>query len=107
MNKRTAEEIKEINARIDATNGRWFRVKFWKRGKPNGDEAFEIRTMTCRKGVKEYTTGVGLRYDAKSANLCPVWVANEGLEGADAYRMVNLEGVIEIQTDGKTLAFAA
>ena len=97
---RTAEEIKEINALIDSTEGRWFKVTFFKRS------TGELRTMTCRTGVKVYTNGVGLAYNPKSLNLRSVWVANEGKEGADAYRSVNLEGVVEIKAEGKELLYA-
>lgn len=106
MNKRTAQEIAAINALIDSTEGRWFTVTFVKRGKKNGEGAGEIRTMTCRTGVKVYTNGVGMKYDAKAANLRAVWVANEGKQGADAYRMINLETVVEIKANGKEVLYA-
>jgi hypothetical protein len=100
MSNRTASEIKAINALIDATDGKWFTVTFIKR--TDGT----LRTMTCRTGVKKYVNGVGLAYDPKSLNLRSVWVANEGKEGADAYRSINLETVTEIKANGKELLYA-
>jgi hypothetical protein len=62
--------------------------------------------MTCRTGVKAYVNGVGLAYDPASHNLRGVWVANEGKSGADAYRSINLETVVEIKANGKELLYA-
>ena len=101
MSKRTASEIQEIRNLIASTDGRWFQCLYIKR--TNGDE----RLMRCRTGVKAYTNGIGMKYDAKGKNLMPVWVAGEGLKGADAYRMIDLEGVLEIHAEGKKLAWVA
>ena len=101
MAKRTAEEVKQIRALIDSTNGHFFKVIFVKR------TTGEVREMTCRTGVKRYVNGIGMKYDARSRNLVPVWVSNEGKEGAEAYRMVDLESVLEISVEGQRLQFAA
>ena len=100
MSKRTAQEIQAINTLIDSTDGRWFTVTFIKR--TDGS----LRTMTCRTGVKKYVNGVGLAYDPKSLNLRSVWVANEGKEGAESYRSINLETIVEIKAEGKELLYA-
>lgn len=100
MSKRTASEIKEIRNLIDSTDGHWFNVLYLKR--TTGDE----RNMKCRIGVKAYVNGIGMKYDARSRNLVPVWVSGEGLKGADAYRMIDLEGVLEINAEGKKLKYA-
>lgn len=100
MSKRTASEIIQIRALISKTNGHFFKVVFVKRS------TGEVREMTARIGVKKYTNGIGLKYDAKSKNLLPVWVSNENLDGAEAYRMVDLETILEIKANGKELLYA-
>jgi len=101
MAKRTAEEVVEIRNLIDSTEGRWFRTIYVKR------TTGEIREMVCRVGVKAYVNGIGMKYDARSRNLMPVWVANEGKQGADAYRMIDLEGVLELKAEGQHLKYVA
>ena len=96
MPTHTPEVIARIFEHVVKADGGWFKVVFIKR--TTGEE----REMTCRTGVKKHVTGAGLKYNPTGKNLIPVWVANEGKDGADAYRMINVEGVTSITYDYKT-----
>ena len=90
MNTHNDQVVARLYDLLTIVEGEWFKVKFIKR--TTGEE----REMTCRRGVKKHTKGVGLAYDPIKKNLVPVWVANEGKDGADAYRMINVETIKEI-----------
>lgn len=102
MKKRTANEIKRITALIDSSKGQWMNVTCYKRGKRNGEGAGDLRNMTCKNADP-----TGLQYDPADHNLRCVLVANEGRAGAENYRMLNLETVVEIKAKGKVIKFAA
>lgn len=77
-------------------DGTFFGVTFIKR--TNG----EIRHMTCRRGVKKYTKGVGLKYDPKAKNLLGVWEANTDRPPEQCYRSISLENLLEVRLGGET-----
>ena len=91
----TAERAVELVNGV--SGGQIFTAIFVKRG--NG----ELRVMNCRKGVKKYVKGVGLKYDPKANNLLPVFdvqkakelkAAGKNPEGA--YRSISLESLKEL-----------
>lgn len=63
----------------------------------------EIREGVYHGNVTKYTTGQGLRFDPASKGLIVVWEANnaEGAKGADAYRMLAIEGLLEVKAEGE------
>jgi len=97
MNTITKDEAKEILAK--PANGQkdlFFTVCFVKR--TTGEE----RIMNCRRGVKKYTNGVGMAYNPAKKGLIPVWEKRkDGSTGADCYRMIALENVLWINTNGQ------
>lgn len=56
----------------------------------------EKRTMNCRFGVKKGITGAGMKYDPLEHGLIPVFDMQK-----KAFRMINLDTVLEIRMDGK------
>ena len=57
----------------------------------------EVRKMNCRIDVKKYENGVGMKYDPDKKNLLSVWERRyDGLKGADCYRNVNLNELVEL-----------
>jgi len=72
------------------TQGRIFTVYF---RKADGD----MRTMTCRRGVKSHLRGGQLPYDAKKKHLLPVFEMTPG-----QYRMVNLGTLVSFCVGGET-----
>jgi len=81
-------------------NGHIFTAVFVKR--TNG----EIRIMNCRKGVKKYVKGVGMKYDPKAKRLLPVFdvqkakeLKTEGKDPEKAYRVINLDSLKELHID--------
>jgi len=50
--------------------------------------------MHCRTGVKKYTTGEGLKYNAQKQGLLPVWEMGVG------YKMIPLTNVIAFKAFG-------
>ena len=69
--------------------GEFFSVEFTKR------TTGELRNMICRKGVKKYTKGGKLKYNASSYGLLPVFDMQNG------YRMVNLDGLKSMKVGGE------
>lgn len=84
---------------IEEIKGELFSVIFTKK---DGSE----REMLCRRGVKKHTNGVGLKFDAISKGLLPVY--DMGLArkvGEDelkkCYRMVNVNTLSQIKFRNK------
>lgn len=73
-----------------ASNGRFFRVSFVKRG--DGSE----RSMLARTGVRKGTSGGSIGYDPAAKGLLPVWDAR-----ARGFRMVNLEEPLSARVGGR------
>lgn len=77
--------------------GKIFTITFIKR--TNG----ETRMMNCRRGVRKGVKGVGLKFKPEEKKLLVVYdmqkIETEGERGA--FRMVNLETLIELKLDGK------
>ncbi len=74
-----------------ARSGRIFTVQFIKR------TTGELRTMSCRRGVRKGVKGVGMSYDPLSKGLLTVWDVNKG-----QHRMINLADLVSLTMDGKT-----
>ena len=74
---------------LKGTRGKIFSVAFVKRS------TGEVRQMNCRTGVKRYTTGEGLKYNASSRDLLPVYDLQ-----ARGYRMISLNTVISFKAHG-------
>ncbi|MEM4258080.1 MAG: hypothetical protein QXL17_02875 [Candidatus Thermoplasmatota archaeon] len=68
----------------------FFTVTFVKR--TNG----EVRKMNCRINVHKFDTGVGMKYDPDKKNLLSVWERRYDSTGADNYRNVNLNELVEL-----------
>ena len=78
---------------------RFFGVKFVKRTDNS------VRTMLCKLGVVNWggnkqITGSGLKFDPEAKRLLPVFDVNK-----KAYRMVNLETIMELRFGGKIYKF--
>lgn len=54
-----------------------------------------IRRMICRLGVKKYVNGKGLKYDPIERGLLGVFDMQK-----EAYRMINLETIMNINMKG-------
>ena len=96
----TAERAVELVNGVN--NGHIFTAIFVKRG--NG----ELRIMNCRKGVKKYVNGTGMKYDPKAKGLLPVFdvqkakeLKAEGKDPKKAYRTISLENLKELHIDKK------
>lgn len=68
----------------------------------------EVRTLNGMLNVKKYVTGVGMNYDPSKKDLCTIFDLQVAAKlppekKANAYRMVNLEKVMEIRCDGQIL----
>lgn len=81
---------------ITSYNGsNFFTVKFIKR------TTGKLRTMNCRKGVRQGVKGVGLPYDPAKKNLVGVWDAQgKSVNPANDFRMISLEDIKEISMNG-------
>jgi len=83
---------------ISETRGKFFHVVYRKK---DGSE----RKMTARISVSKNLKGTGLKFDPIQRNILPVFDLNakdrEGNKGA--YRMINLDSVIEITIAGDTI----
>jgi hypothetical protein len=82
VSKQVATEV------LESMNGTFFSVSFIKRS----DGSF--RKMHCRKGVKKYITGEGLKYNPSEQGLLPVWEVNKG------YKMIPLSNVTSFNAHG-------
>lgn len=94
----TKQKVRKV---IEATNGRFFRVFFTKR--TNG----ELRSMTCRTGVKKFINGKGMKFDPANKDLISVWDPHKWNPetGDTGYRFINLRTVAKIKVDGKEISF--
>lgn len=97
MNTITRPEAAKMIA--DYTGSQFFNVTFVKR--TDGS----VRNMTCRKGVKKFTNGGSLGYSPKAKNLVSVWDAQVE-DAAKAYRMINLDSILEVKMAGVTYKVA-
>ena len=79
---------------VTDSNGKIFGVTFIKR------TTGELRKMTCRVGVSKYVTGVGRKFDPAQKNLLGVYETNTDREGAENYRMIDLNGIVELRING-------
>lgn len=79
----------DLNHFLRQSEGRIFNVKFIKK---DGS----LRSMNARLGVKKYLKGTGMRYNALSRGLLPVFDMTK-----QSYRMINLNTVQSITLDGK------
>jgi len=61
----------------------------------------EVRKMNCRVDVKKYENGVGMKYDPEQKNLLSVWERRTDSVGADNYRNINLNELIELRLGGE------
>ena len=68
--------------------GKIFSVTFIKK---NGEE----RVMTARMGVRKSVTVIGMKYDARSKGLLPVYEMQKY-----AYRMIIAETIKSVRCDG-------
>ncbi len=80
-------------------NGRIFTAIFIKR------TTGERRTMTCRLGVKKHVKGVGMAYKPEDHNLIGVYDMQYAAQvnPEKAYRMIDLESVMEIHSGGEII----
>lgn len=92
-NKQKQQKVNKVRKLIESTNGQFFTVKFHKRS--NG----QLRTMNCRIGVKFDLKGGSLPYDAKQANIIPVYETN------DQRRCIPLEAVTYFSHKGQKVTF--
>ncbi len=77
---------------ISGTNGRFFSATFVK---ADGS----LRKMNCRIGVKKYTRGGGLKYNAKErGNVIVYDVVNKG------YRTIPVRRIKQVKIDGMTIS---
>lgn len=81
---------------LAGTNGRFFQVKFIKRGDGS------LRQMTCRTGVRKHLRGGQAAYSFSEKSLLPVWEPIPGRDGQESYRSIPLDGITEITVDGRT-----
>lgn len=84
----TREQAAKLVQGYDST--RAFSVTFIKRS------TGEVRLMNCMRGVTKHLKGGELTFDPSSKGLLVVFDLQKR-----AYRMVNLETVLEIKMDGK------
>ena len=56
-----------------------------------------MRTMVCRRGVKQHLRGGSLPYNPKQRHLLPVWDFQKR-----EYRMVNLASLVSFNIGGET-----
>ena len=64
-----------------------------------------MRTMVCRRGVRQHLRGGDLPYDPKPKMLLPVFDmhrAQRTEERAEAYRMVSLGSLVSFNIGGET-----
>ena len=92
------EKINAVRELFAKSEGRWVTAIFEKR------TTGEMRTMTCRVGVKKYVKGIGLAFNPEKYALQVVWEPQAG-KAEDAYRMVSLDGVKSMKVDGTTYIF--
>ena len=58
--------------------------------------AGDLRTMTCRTGVKKHLTGVGAKYSFAEKKLLSVYsIADKG------YRSIPVDGVVAVKASGE------
>ena len=77
------------------TNGKIFTVTFVKR--TNG----EIRRLNCRKGVRKYANGQGLRFNPASKGLLGVFDMK-----VHDYRFIALESILSLSMQGQRFVVA-
>lgn len=83
---------------IEASGGKLFSVRFAKRSDGS------VRTMCCRTGVANRRQGGSLAFDPASKGLILVFDMNIGTAGGQgAYRMIPIEGLLQIKIDGEWL----
>lgn len=75
--------------------GRFATVRFIKR------TTGEVRTMNFRLGVAKYIKGVGLAYEPDQKGLMVVFDMHRHSPTDSGYRMIALEGVLEVRGEGK------
>jgi len=86
----------ELAGILANTEGRIFTATFVKR------TTGEVRTMTCRTGVKKHKSGAGLAFNPIKKNLLPVWDID-----ADGYRFISVDALLSAVVDGKEYKVAA
>ena len=74
----------------DELGGKLFSVEFIKK---DGT----LRKMTARLGVTKHLKGVGMRYDAISKGLLPVYDMQK-----QSYRTINLDTILKLKVKGVT-----
>lgn len=79
---------------IYQSKGKIFGVKFYKK---DGS----LRDMQCRLGVSKGVNGKGMSYNPALKQLVPVFDMSIG-----EYRMINLQGLVELTSQGETYAVA-
>jgi hypothetical protein len=89
MNKITRENAEKL---IKSSNGSIFSVQFVK---ADGS----LRDMVCRLGVSKGITGKGLSFDPSEHDLITVFDMS-----AKGYRMIRLDTLRHVTTDGQTWA---
>lgn len=82
--------IAEVLEFIEGASGRFFTVRFVKRG------TFELREMLCRTGVKKHLKGGERAYDPAEYHLVSVYDM-----GKKHYSCFPLDGLKEVKIDGK------
>lgn len=85
----TTTQVEKILKTVSGNT--FFSVTFRKRSNPD-----EIRQMTCRFGVSKGVTGKGRRFEANEKGLISVYDVKNG------FRMIPIEGIMEIAIKGKT-----
>ena len=79
---------------IYKTNGKIFSAVFTKK---NGEK----RKMVCRRDVKKYVTGKGLRYNPEEHNLITVYDMQKcKIDPERAYRNINLNTLEQLRVKG-------
>ena len=81
---------KQATDLIKGSGGRVFGVQFIKRS------TGEARKMSARTGVAKYVTGEGLKFSPSQKKLVAVFDMNK-----QGYRMINLEGLTNLNIEGK------
>lgn len=89
MRKITREHAEKL---IKSTNGAIFSVSFVK---SDGT----LRDMVCRTGVSKGITGKGLAFDPADHDLITVFDLQR-----NAYRMIRLDTLQRVTTDGQTFS---
>ena len=92
MEKVTLEQAVALIEKGKAS-GKFFSTKFIKR--TNG----EIRDMVCRGNVTKHLKGGELAFNPKEKNLVVVWDATIE-DNSKAYRMINLDSILEVKLEG-------